>query len=158
MSVHISKRYSHSEIRRFKPKTDSLTKSASQENLRNPKKENHLVIKYKSTEEIIPETFENKFPILSIIKSTESLARKKLIQNDMSKNKLILDIYDYDINDVKKFDEQLDSLSSISDLDLEKDESILNDTFDSCGDEDNGCDDVEKIVIFSKSRTYHYLN
>ena len=156
MSVQVSKNNSQTKIQYIKQKTDSCMKLTCYKNLQKPA-EIQSSIKYKSTLKMFSD-LENQLPILNTIKSIVSNSSRLSIQSDNTNNTPILDMYNYNINDVDKFDEQLDGLSSISDFDLEKDENQINDSFDSCCDEDNKKDDVEKIVIFSKSRTYHFIN
>ena len=55
--------------------------------------------------------------------------------------------FDYDLNMVNKYHES-DSLSFISEFDLEEDETKQNDSFSSCENDDNS---IEEIQIMSKS-------
>ena len=60
------------------------------------------------------------------------------------------DTYNYELCMINKYDENLDqSLSFISDFNLEEDEKELNDSFKSSSDNDNN--DLEKIEIKVKS-------
>ena len=63
--------------------------------------------------------------------------------------KLPVDINDYDLCMIKKYDENVnDSLSFISEFDLEEDENKLNDSFSSSANDENS---VEQIEIKTKT-------
>ena len=55
-----------------------------------------------------------------------------------------MDINDYDLCMINKYDENLnDSLSFISDFDLEEDKNKLNDSFSSCDNNENSMEQIE---------------
>ena len=67
------------------------------------------------------------------------------------------DTYNYELCMINKYDENLDqSLSFISDFNLEEDEKELNDSFKSSSDNDNN--DLEKIEIKVKSTKNVYIH
>jgi hypothetical protein len=64
------------------------------------------------------------------------------------------DINDYDLGMINKYDENLNtSLSFISEFDLEQDKSKLDNSFNSCGNDENS---IEQIEI--KTRTNNIYN
>ena len=61
-------------------------------------------------------------------------------------------ILDYDLKDIKKFDELNDSFSDISDFDLEKDKNDVNSSFNSSDEDENDEFEEEKIICKNKRR------
>jgi virulence-associated protein VapD len=63
--------------------------------------------------------------------------------------------FDYDSNEIKKFDEFNKSLSDISEFDLEKEEDNNKSEFNSSDDDNDNDNDEEETIIIKSKRTFN---
>ena len=114
--------------------------------------------KYDLKRDSIKSNNYEKYCILSLI--TKKASRK--VSTSTNDTNLVNPFaFDYDINDIKKLDENSISLSDISNLDLDADEEMLKkhqDSFNSSDDEINKNEEEEEIVISKKSVKRNTLN
>ena len=133
------------KIRKSRKNDESFSKKYERRDLSSEKPRKHISLKDVFYEIEPKQKIYKNLTIINYITNTNE--RKYSAKTALSNSPV--DINDYDLCMINKYDENLnDSLSFISDFDLEEDKNKLNESFSSC---DNNENSVEQIEIKTKT-------
>ena len=133
------------KIRKTRKNDESFLKKYERRDSSSEKPRKHISLKDVFYEIEPKQKIYKNLTIINYITNTNE--RKYSAKTALSNSPV--DINDYDLCMINKYDENInDSLSFISDFDLEEDKNKLNDSFSSC---DNNENSVEQIEIKTKT-------
>ena len=133
------------KIRKSRKNDESFSKKYERRDSSSEKPRKHISLKNLFYEIEPKQKIYKNLTIINYITNTNE--RKYSAKTALSNSPV--DINDYDLYMINKYEENLnDSLSFISDFDLEEERNKLNDSFSSC---DNNENSVEQIEIKTKT-------